>query len=133
MSSIRLLIVDDVPDVRRELSVLLSLVGDIIVCGEAADGVEAIRKAEDLRPDVVLMDLEMPRMDGIEAAQKIKLVHPECRVIALTIHDSPADRAQCVQAGMESLFTKGAPLDELLQAIRHAGPEILNHKSGDTK
>ncbi len=113
----RVLIVDDVPEVRQDLHLLLQLTGEVQVVGEASNGVEAINQVEALRPDVVVMDLEMPVMDGYAAARRIKAVFPVCRVIALTIHDSEAERQQARQAGMTDVVVKGALLEVLLRAI----------------
>lgn len=102
---------------------MLNLVGDadkehpIEIIGEAANGVEAIRQAGVLRPDVILMDLEMPVLNGYEAASQIKTYCPDCRVIALTVHDYAAARQKAFQAGMEAFIVKGAPVETLVQAI----------------
>lgn len=116
-SPLRVLIVDDVAEVRLELSVLLELTDEIRVVGEASNGVQAVRECEILRPDVVIMDLEMPVMDGFEAARRIRAAFSECRIIALTIHAGAAERQQALQAGMAGVVVKGAPLAALLQAI----------------
>jgi DNA-binding NarL/FixJ family response regulator len=118
MTAIRVLIVDDVPGVRQDLRTFLSLAGDIEIVGEARDGREAVRLVEALCPQVILMDLEMPLMDGFEAAREIKVLQPSCRVVALTIHGGETERHQAFQAGMADVIVKGAPLDVLLQAIR---------------
>jgi DNA-binding NarL/FixJ family response regulator len=129
---VRVLIVDDVLQVRQELRGLLSLAGELEVVGEAANGLEAISQAEALRPDVVVMDLEMPVLDGYEATRRIKAVCPACRVVALTIHAGEAERQKALQAGMADVVVKGAPLEVLLRAIGAAavdgGPPI-----GDVK
>jgi DNA-binding NarL/FixJ family response regulator len=117
MAGKRVLIVDDNAKVRRELRTVLVLAGDVEVVGEAADGWEAIRQAETLRPDVVVMDLEMPVMDGCEATQQIKARSTDCRVIALTIHGDEAARQQASQAGADDFIVKGAPMNSLIQAI----------------
>ena len=117
MANIRVLIVDDVERVRQDLRTFLTLTGDIQVIGEASNGVEAVRLVETLCPQVVLIDLEMPIMDGYEAARQIKRIKPLCRVIALTIHAGEAERQQALQAGMVNVIAKGAPLEVLLQAI----------------
>jgi two-component system, NarL family, response regulator NreC len=123
MAGIRVLIVDDVAQVRQDLRTLLTLVSDvdnghpIEIVGEAANGLEAIRQADALRPDVVLMDLEMPVLDGYAAAYQIKADCPACRVIALTVHDYEAARHKAFQAGMDDFIAKGAPLESLVQAI----------------
>jgi len=121
MSPIRVLIVDDIADVRHELRLVLTLSGDIVVVGEASDGWEAVRQTGALYPEVVLMDLEMPGMDGWTAARRIKTLLPGCRVIPLTIHDSDEDRRRCREAGMEGFLVKGARVEALLQAIRRSG------------
>jgi len=115
--ALRVLIVDDMPQVRQDLRLLLQLAGEIEVVGEATNGLEAISQAEALRPDVVVMDLEMPVMDGYEAARQIKTRRPVCRVVALTIHGGEAERQQALQAGMADVVVKGAPLEVLLRAI----------------
>jgi DNA-binding NarL/FixJ family response regulator len=120
MTDIRVLIVDDVERVRQDLRTFLTLTGDIQVIGEASNGSEAVHLVETLCPEVVLMDLEMPIMDGYEAASQIKRIKPSCRVIALTIHAGEAERQQALQAGMVDVIAKGAPLEVLLQAIRMA-------------
>jgi DNA-binding NarL/FixJ family response regulator len=123
MADIRVLIVDDVERVRQDLCTFLTLTGDIEIVGEARDGLEAIRLVEELRPQVVLMDLEMPVMDGFEAARQIKANHPCCRVIALTIHAGEVERQQALQAGMADVVVKGAPLEVLLRAIESAAAD----------
>src|SRR5512137_1007176 len=99
MTSIRVLIVDDMAQVRRDLRTVLPLAGEVAglqieVVGEAGDGQEAVQRAAALRPDIVLMDLEMPVMGGCEAARQIKTHSPGCRVIALTIHGDETARQQ---------------------------------------
>jgi NarL family two-component system response regulator LiaR len=118
MTDIRVLIVDDVERVRQDLCTFLSIAGNIEIVGEASNGQEAVRLVENLRPQAVLMDLEMPIMDGYEAARQIKALQPSCRVIALSIHAGAVERQEALQAGMTDLIAKGAPLEMLLQAIR---------------
>ena len=113
----RVLIVDDSPQVRRELRTLLPLAGDIEIVGEAADGREAIRLAEALQPEVVLMDLEMPVLDGYEATRRIKAGFPSCRVVALTVHGYETARQKAMQAGVDLFMVKGAALESLVAAI----------------
>jgi len=117
MTTQRLLIVDDVPQVRAELRTLLSLAGEVEVVGEAGNGLEAIRQAEALQPEVILMDLEMPVLDGYEAAQQIKASWPQCKVIALTVHGYEAARKQAAQAGVDAFVVKGAPVEIIIQMI----------------
>jgi DNA-binding NarL/FixJ family response regulator len=118
MPDIRVLIVDDVERVRQDLRTFLTLAGNIEIIGEASNGLEAVRLVQALCPQVVLMDLEMPIMDGFEAAQQIKAIQPSCKVIALTIHAGAAERQRALRAGMNDVIPKGAPLEMLLQAIR---------------
>ena len=113
----RVLIVDDSPQVRQELRTLLPLAGDIEIVGEATDGLEAVRLAEALQPEVVLMDLEMPVMDGYEAARQIKSRWPACRVVALTVHGYEAARQKAMQAGVDVFLVKGVSVETLMQAI----------------
>jgi len=113
----RVLIVDDSPQVRQELRTLLTLAGDIEIVGEAANGLEAIRLAEALQPEVILMDLEMPVMDGYEAARQIKSRWPACRVVALTVHGYEAARQRASQAGVDVFLVKGVSVETLVQAI----------------
>ena len=113
----RILIVDDSPQVRQELRTLLPLAGDLEVVGEAADGLEAIRLTESLRPHVILLDLQMPVLDGYGAARQIKDRWPACRVVALTVHDDPTARRKANAAGVDEFLVKGAPLGALVDAI----------------
>lgn len=112
-----MLIVDDVSRVRQDLRILLTLAGDIEIVGEAQNGDEAVHQAMTLRPDVVLMDLEMPVLDGLEATRRIKTVQTDCRVIILTIHGGEATQNQALSAGADYFLEKGVPLNRLLEAI----------------
>jgi DNA-binding NarL/FixJ family response regulator len=128
MPAIRVLIVDDGAQVRRDLRTLLALAGSenqprIEIVGEAANGLEAVRLAGVLQPEVVLMDLEMPVMDGYQAARQIKALCPEIRLIALTVHDYPAARQGALQAGMEGFIIKGAPVETLFEAVLSCSSE----------
>jgi DNA-binding NarL/FixJ family response regulator len=118
MADIRVLIVDDVERVRQDLSTFLTLAGNIEIVGEASNGLEALRLVESLCPQVVLMDIEMPIMDGYEAARQIKTNHPSCRVIALTIHAGEAEHQNALRVGMDDVIAKGDSLDLLLKSIR---------------
>lgn len=113
----RILIVDDKEQVRQDLRTVLALSDEIEILGEAANGLEAIRLVEVLHPDVVLLDLEMPVMDGYEAAGQIKALAPSCRVIVLTVHDYPAARQIALQAGVDSFVVKGSSVEHLIQVI----------------
>ena len=117
MTEIRVLIVDDMERVRQDLRTFLTLTGDIQVVGEGSNGLEAIRLAETLHPQVILMDLEMPVLDGYEAIRQIKVFQSSCRIIALTIHDGAAEQEKALRAGADDFITKGPSLHHLLEAI----------------
>lgn len=118
---VRVLIVDDALEVRRDLRTALTLTGQIEIVGEAANGLEAQRLAASLQPDVVLLDLEMPVMDGYQAARQIKEHCPACRVLALTVHGYDSARRRAIEAGMDGFLIKGAPLESLVQWIVEGG------------
>ena len=112
---IRLLIADDRPQSRDGLRALLATWPEVDVVGEAADGREAVGLAEKLRPDVVLMDVRMPVMNGLEAARAIKSRWPKVRIVVLTVY---ADyRADALSVGADAFMVKGCPTEQLLAAI----------------
>jgi len=117
MTALRVLIVDDMEQVRQDLRMLLDLSGDVEIIGEAANGLEAIHQAEVLKPEVILMDLEMPVLNGYEAAKNIKSQQPTCRIIALTVHDYALARQKAFQAGIDAFSIKGEPVDILIKTI----------------
>lgn len=117
---IRLLIVDDHAVVRSGLKLLLGEKQNINVVGEAADGDEAIRQAEALRPDVILMDLSMPHgKDGMTATEELKKLLPDIYILILTMHDDEQYLFRAIQAGASGYILKNAPHEELLTAIRY--------------
>ena len=113
----RVIIADDVPGVRRDLSTLLNLLGNIDIVGEAANGAEAVTLTRISKPDVILMDLEMPVMDGFEATLKIKSMYPDCRVVMLTIHGGIEERKKATESGADSFLVKGVTIDALKASI----------------
>jgi DNA-binding NarL/FixJ family response regulator len=113
--------------VREGLRTVLTLAGDIEIVGEARDGLEAVDQAQRLRPDVAVMDLEMPVMDGYEATRRIKAVCPACRVVALTIHAGEAERRSALAAGIDAFIVKGAPVETLVHAVC-AGPRAASQE-----
>jgi DNA-binding NarL/FixJ family response regulator len=117
MPSLRVLLVDDVDQVRQNLRLVLGMTGNIEIVGEAADGLEAILLTEKLIPEVVLMDLEMPVLNGYEATQQIKSRFPHCRVIALTVHDYPQARRKAYVHGVDAFIVKGDPIETLTQTL----------------
>ena len=114
---IQVLIVDDKEQVRKDLRTLLALHENIEVVGEAANGVEAIRLIEKLKPAVILLDLEMPLMDGYEAIKQIKTLPSSPRIIVLTVHGYAAASQKALQAGADSFIVKGTTIENLIQAI----------------
>ena len=129
---LRVLLVDDTPQVLRDLSLLLELTGDLDIVGKAADGIAAVRLAAELAPDAVIMDLEMPGMDGCEATRRIKNALPSVRVIILSIHAGSEERRCALAAGADCFVVKGENYELLVNAIRvKGGPaDSLNHRKG---
>lgn len=117
---VRLLIADDHPIVRAGFEGMLAEMPDLEVVGEAENGEEAVRLAERLRPDVVLMDLRMPVVDGVEATHRIKEGDPNANVLVLTTYDSDADILRAIEAGATGYLLKDTPREELFRAIRAA-------------
>ncbi|HEX3705017.1 MAG TPA: response regulator transcription factor [Mycobacteriales bacterium] len=115
---IRALIVDDHPMFREGLRVLLDAVDDVQVVGESATGEEAVIAAADLQPDVVLMDLNMPGLNGVEATRRIVGESPHIGVLALTMFDEDESVFQVMRAGARGYLLKGADQDEILRAVR---------------
>jgi two-component system, NarL family, response regulator NreC len=118
MSPIRILIVDDHAVVRAGLRMLLSADPELEIAGEAGDGAQALRLARDLAPDVVLMDISMPDMNGIEATRRIKELCPEVAVLALTMHEDDQYFFEMLAAGASGYVPKRAAPDDLISAIR---------------
>jgi DNA-binding NarL/FixJ family response regulator len=118
VAAIRVLLVDDHAILREGLRSLLSLHEDIEVVGEAGDGREALTLADLLKPDVVVMDVAMPVMDGLEATRLLKLAHPEIRVLILTQHDNREYVFSLLQAGASGYVLKKAGGAEVVAAIR---------------
>jgi DNA-binding NarL/FixJ family response regulator len=114
------LVVDDHPVVRGGLVGWLAAQEDLDVVGEAADGLEALAQVAATRPDVVLMDLRMPRMDGVTAIERLAVSHPGVRVLVLTTYDTDADIVRAVAAGATGYLLKDAPLPQLADAVRAA-------------
>lgn len=115
---IRVLVADDHPVVREGLSAIVDVEDDIAVVGQAADGVEALRQAQTLRPDVVLMDLKMPNMDGVAAIRQIRAALPHTHVLILTTYADDEYIMAGIRAGARGYLLKDAPPDELVRAIR---------------
>lgn len=117
MDPIKLMLVDDHEVVRTGLRSFLETQGDLTVVAEASDGNEAIEKAQETQPDIILMDITMPNMDGLEATRQLKETCPSCLVLALTVHDDKQYFMEMLAAGASGYITKHAAADELVNAI----------------
>ena len=118
MTAVRVVLADDQEMVRAGLRMLVDFQPDLEVVGEAADGLEAVEVVTRLRPDVVLMDVRMPRCDGIEAARRVLASVPDVAVVVLTTFDEDASLAEALRAGVSGFLLKTAPPEQLLHAIR---------------
>ncbi|MDH3675350.1 MAG: response regulator transcription factor [Anaerolineae bacterium] len=124
---IRILVADDHPVVRDGLVAILSTQADLEVVGEAGNGQEVLAQVAELEPHVVLLDLEMPELDGVETLERLRETDSEVRAIVFTAFDTDERILGAVQAGAQGYLLKGAPRDELFAAIRvvHAGGSLL--------
>jgi DNA-binding NarL/FixJ family response regulator len=124
---ITIFLADDHPVVRDGLRAILETQPDFAVIGEAGDGAETVKQTRALRPDVLLLDLEMPEMDGVEALRHIREAAPDTRVLVFTAYDSDERILAAVQAGAQGYLLKGAPRDQVFDAIRvvHGGGSLL--------
>ena len=113
----RLLVVDDHEIFRRGVRALLHEQPGFEVCGEAVDGQEAIDKARDLKPDVIVMDVSMPRLNGLEAAREIRSLLPDCKVLILTQHENPEIARQALKAGARGYLVKTSVSKDLVSAL----------------
>ncbi len=117
-TSIRVLVVDDHPPMRIGLVGLISSQPGMDVVGEASDGEEAIEVYDDVRPDVVLMDLRMPGMGGVEAILAIRKKHPDARVIVLSTYDLDEDIHRAIQSGAKSYLLKDMSIEDIASTVR---------------
>lgn len=115
---IRVLVADDHPIVRGGIVALLDAAGDIEVVGEASDGLEVVSMAAELTPDVILMDLRMPGLDGDAATARILAASPLARVVILTTYESDASILTAIEAGASGYLLKAAPQEEILAGVR---------------
>jgi len=127
MSAVRVLLVDDQALFREALATLLATRPEIDVVGEAGDGAEAVRRAAGLKPDVVLMDLRMPVLDGVAATRRLRAEHPGIGIIALTTFDDDEDVFAAVRAGAVGYLLKDVSSDRLVEAVLAAarGESVL--------
>ncbi|MFB8189823.1 response regulator [Microbacterium sp. NPDC055988] len=127
-TGIRLLIADDQALVRGALGALLDLEPDLTVVGMASDGAEALRLAEELRPEVCLMDVQMPGMDGVEATRRIREASPQTRILVVTTFARPGYLRAALDAGASGFIVKDTPAEQLAEAVRrvHSGLRVLD-------
>ncbi len=117
---IKLLVVDDQLSVRTGLRMRLALEADVVIVGEAGDGEAALLLAQTLHPDVILMDVEMPRMDGLTATAALHAMVPRSSVVVLSLYDDALTRSRALAAGALAFLPKQGALDTLLAVIRQA-------------
>lgn len=127
-AGIRLLIADDQALVRGALGALLDLEPDLTVIGMASDGAEALRLAEELRPDVCLMDIQMPGMDGVEATRRVREASPTTQILIVTTFARPGYLRSALDAGASGFIVKDTPAEQLAEAVRrvHRGVRVLD-------
>ena len=130
---IRVLVADDHPVVRHGLCTMLEIEDDIVVVGRAADGEEAVTQAREQQPDIILMDVQMPNVDGIEAMRRIRAEDPEARVIVLTTYRDEDYIFPSLRAGARGYLLKDSSREELAAAIRavHRGESLLDPQIAD--
>ncbi len=114
---VKLLLVDDHPVVRKGISSCLARHEQLLIVGEAADGREALRKAEELSPDIVLMDIDMPQMNGLVLTEVLRKQMPQVKIIILSMYSAPEYVRRIIQSGAHGYVLKDAPADELVRAI----------------
>ena len=143
MAKIRIMIVDDHPIVREGLVAVLRRDEDFEIVGEAADGRAAVKRALSLKPDLILMDLRMPEMSGVEAMQKIRATDPAIKFLVLTTYDTDEHIVGALEAGASGYLLKDAPREDLFNAIRtvargeallqpRVAARLIQHMTGQT-
>lgn len=123
--TVRILVADDHETVRMGVRMALAREPQFEICGEAANGREAIAKVKELHPDAIVLDVSMPLMNGLEAAREIRRVEPEAKIVMFSMYDSAQMMATAREAGADAFVLKSAPGQELVQTIRHL---LLNSK-----
>src|ERR1700693_2027088 len=124
MKNARVLIVDDHEIFRRGLRALLEQSLEWQICGEAVDGLDAVEQCLALKPDIVVLDVSMPRLNGLEAARLIRKQSPEPQIVIITQHDSPQIRSAALEAGARAFVTKSSVGSDLVAALRNIIQEL---------
>jgi DNA-binding NarL/FixJ family response regulator len=119
MSKKRVLITDDHPSIRFLLRSLVETTNDFTVCGDAADGVEAIERARELGPDLILLDFSMPRMNGAETATVLKKLMPKVPIILFTLHEDSVNQALAISMGVDRVISKADGITKLIECMRN--------------
>ncbi len=124
---IRILVVDDHPVVRDGLVAMLRTQPDFEVVGEAGTGMDAVRWALSLRPDLMFLDLELPDLDGVEVIRRVRIQAPQVRIVVFTAFDRDEQIVGAIRAGAEGYLLKGAPREQVFRAIRvvHSGGSLI--------
>ena len=117
-SALRVVVADDHPVYREGLAMVLGSLDGVTVVGEASDGLEAVERAEELRPDVVLMDLSMPGLNGVEATRRVRAALPDTQVLVLSMHEGADSVLAALRAGARGYLVKGATKHEVARALR---------------
>ena len=121
MNTIRIMLVDDHDIVRAGLKSFLGTQEGFLVAAEASNGLQAIELAREVRPDVIIMDISMPTMDGLESTRQLKALYPEVNILALTVHEDKQYLFEMMLAGASGYVTKNAAPEDLVDAIRSVG------------
>lgn len=131
-AAIRILVADDHPTTREGLALILDHEADMAVVAQARDGAEAVALFAEHRPDVAIVDLQMPKMGGVAATEAILRAQPGARVVLFTTYDGDDDVYRGLRAGAKAFLLKDSPTEELLRAIRavHAGQGYVSHGAG---
>jgi DNA-binding NarL/FixJ family response regulator len=117
MCNVRVLVADDHEIIRKGVCAILSSRGDIEVCGEAQNGKEAVQKANELKPDLIILDITMPALNGFDTALKIRSTLPDVPILILSMHDSSTFRLACKRGGAQGYVSKTRAAEHLLRAV----------------